>query len=115
MTTNPSPHPALIDTYFALAGGPDIEAYVALFASDTVVHDDGTTRRGLDEVRDWREEVPSVAYRVESVTPAPGADAGPGAWTARTEISGDFPGSPVTLDFAFELESGLIRRLTITP
>lgn len=101
----------LIETYFDLAGGNDIEAYVALFATDTVVHDDGTTRHGLDEVRAWRQEVPCVDYRVESVSPGPGS----GAWTARTEISGDFPGSPVTLDFAFEIAGGLIQRLDIAP
>jgi hypothetical protein len=32
-----------------------------------------------------------------------------------TKLSGDFPGSPVTLDFVFQLEDGKISSLEIQP
>lgn len=101
----------IIRRYFDLAvqADADADAYLAQFVADAVVEDDGHTRRGVDEIRTWRSEVPSVRYDVHSITPAgSGHD-------AIAEISGEFPGSPVDLRFHFELDgTGLIRELSIT-
>ncbi len=59
----------LIDTYFARAAAPDHETYLALLADDVVVEDEGRERHGIDAVREWRAEVPSVTYTVRGVTP----------------------------------------------
>lgn len=100
---------ALIARYFELAPSDDLEAYVSLFAADAVVEDDGRTHIGVDAVRAWHADVPSVTYSVVDVTHV-------GHPVATAEIAGDFPGSPVTLRFAFvEVQDGLIRRLTIAP
>jgi hypothetical protein len=96
--------------YFAAAVDPDRERYLGLFDADVVVRDDGRTHRGIAEVRAWRSEVAPVAYDVETVT---GTAA---AFQAVASISGDFPGSPVTLQFAFELNpQGRITSLVIEP
>ena len=96
--------------YFAAAVDPDRERYVALFADEAVVHDDGRTYHGLDEVRGWRGEVPPVRYDVRGVTGERRA------CTAVAEVSGDFPGSPVELRFTFERdERGKITVLDIAP
>ena len=87
-----------------------LDAYVALFAPDAVVHDDGRTHRGLDEIRAWRSDVPDVTYALQDVETT-----GAGR-LATAEIAGDFPGSPVTLGFAFEYDAaGRIAVLTIAP
>ncbi len=57
----------LISRYFDLATSPDREQWFALFADEVVVEDDGRTRRGIEEVRAWRAEVPSVTYDVTDV------------------------------------------------
>ncbi|MDG9688616.1 nuclear transport factor 2 family protein [Streptomyces sp. DH17] len=99
-----------VEEYFAAATGPDRERYFALFEDDVVVHDDGRGLRGLAEVRRWREETPDVHYGVREVTGTPTV------LEAVAEVSGDFPGSPVTLRFAFERDAqGKITELTITP
>jgi hypothetical protein len=100
MTTN-----ELIDRYFALApaGG---EPYFALFADDVVVEDEDKERHGIAAVREWRGEVVPVTYMVRSVA----------GTVAVAEISGDFPGSPVDLRFAFAFDGdGRITALAIRP
>jgi hypothetical protein len=81
--------------YFELATDPDTEAYFAQFIADAVVEDEGKERHGIAEIRAWRTEIPRVRYDVRQV------ERGADGTTARAEISGDFPGSPVTLTFHF--------------
>lgn len=98
----------LIDNYFELATDPDLEAYFAQFTPDALVEDEGHERRGIDEIRQWRTEVPPVTYSIVN------AHGGGGDVTA--SISGDFPGSPVELHFHFEFaEDGRIAVLRIRP
>jgi hypothetical protein len=99
----------LVSRYFVLAADADLEAYHAQFADDAVVEDEGRLHRGIGEIRAWRTSVPPVTYDVRSVEPT---DDGHRALAA---ISGDFPGSPVTLAFTFTAAEGRIRTLTIRP
>ncbi|KQW45100.1 hypothetical protein ASC77_20185 [Nocardioides sp. Root1257] len=100
-----------IERYFVLAAQPDVEAYVAQFAPEVVVEDDGRTHVGVDAVRAWRRSVPGVRYDVRQV-----ADTDAGTHVATVEISGDFPGSPVLLGFVFGFDDEeRISRLVIAP
>jgi SnoaL-like protein len=99
----------LIHRYFTLAAGPDREAYLAQFADDALIEDEGRERTGIEAIREWRGEVPPVTYAVRAVEPnGPGHD-------AHVDIAGDFPGSPVRLTFHFEFAGGRITLLTIRP
>lgn len=115
MTTNGTTNGTTdrIHRYFDLSvptSPADLDAYVALFAPDCVVHDDGHTHHGRDAVRAWRSDVPDVTYELAAVEPD-GARR-----VATAEIAGDFPGSPVVLRFAFTYDAaGLIAVLTIAP
>ncbi|MFE5398730.1 nuclear transport factor 2 family protein [Streptomyces sp. NPDC056568] len=101
---------AFVEEYVAAATGPDREHHVALFHDDATVHDDGRSLRGLAEVRRWREGTPNVDYDLLEVAGTPAA------CRAVAQVCGDFPGSPVTLRFAFERDArGKITVLTITP
>ncbi|NMO88553.1 nuclear transport factor 2 family protein [Actinomycetospora sp. TBRC 11914] len=99
----------LVTRYFVLAAAEDLEAYFAQFADDAVVEDEGHVHRGIGAVRAWRTSVPPVTYDVRDVEPT--AD----GHRALVVISGDFPGSPVTLAFAFGHDGERIRTLTIRP
>lgn len=86
---------SVINRYFQLAPLSDTDAYFAQFAADAVVEDEGHEHHGVDAIRAWRSEVPAVSYEVRGIR---GAD---GEHIARASIAGDFPGSPVELDFHF--------------
>jgi hypothetical protein len=47
--------PDVINRYFEADGRQDNDAIVELFTHDPVVVDEGKTRRGLDDIRAWRE------------------------------------------------------------
>lgn len=100
----------LIERYFALAVRPDRDAYLAQFAEEAVVEDEGRERRGIAAIRAWRGEVPPVTYAVRKIEPDDDGH------VAHAEISGDFPGSPVVLRFRFEFAAdGHITALSIRP
>jgi hypothetical protein len=84
-------HTDTIARYFEISDARDVDAYVGLFAPDAVVHDDGHTHVGLDEIRAWRSNTIPVRSDVLDVSDT----------TARVRITGDFPGSPVVLGFRF--------------
>ncbi|WP_103564322.1 nuclear transport factor 2 family protein [Actinomadura rubteroloni] len=99
----------LIDDYFHRATDPDLERYFAQFAAGALVEDEGVEHRGIDAIRGWRRGVPPVRYEVLDVVT--GED---GITTARADISGEFPGSPVTLTFRFAFDvDRRIESLTI--
>lgn len=98
-----------IERYFVLAADPNLEAYFTQFADDVVVEDEGHLHHGIDSIRAWRTSVPPVTYDVRSIEPVDGGH------RALALISGDFPGSPVTLAVVFTVEDARIRALTIRP
>ncbi|HEV3134662.1 MAG TPA: nuclear transport factor 2 family protein [Acidimicrobiia bacterium] len=87
---------AEVTRYFDLASQADTGSYFAQFTEDATVEDEGVRRRGIDDIRTWRTEVPRVAYTVHDIV---AADSG---HDAHVDIAGDFPGSPVRLTFHFE-------------
>jgi hypothetical protein len=99
----------VIDRYFVRAADPDLDAYFAQFAADAVVEDEGNLYEGIDAIRAWRTTVPPVSYHLRRV------EATERGRRAVAEIRGDFPGSPVTLGFAFVVDGATIRELTIRP
>ena len=105
-----TPSDVLVRAYFDRAASADLEAYFDLFSSEAQVEDEGREYHGIAEIRAWRTSVPDVSYDVVELSD----DAG--ITTARTRISGDFPGIPVMLTFRLTPDSsGLIRQLTIRP
>jgi hypothetical protein len=99
---------SVINRYFELAPLSDTDAYFALFHPDATVEDEGREYHGLDAIRGWRREVPTVSYEVRDIR------SDDGSHVARTLIAGDFPGSPVELDFHFTFAAGgLIESLRI--
>ena len=88
----------------------DADALAECFAPDATVRDEGRTRAGLTEIAAWRRETTEKYHH--TVEPLAVAERG-GKIIVATKISGDFPGSPVTLDFVFRLENGKISSLEV--
>jgi hypothetical protein len=98
----------LVARYFELAPRVDAEPYFAQFAHDAIAEDEGATHYGIEAIRAWRATVPPVTYTVRDVQSVGDEH------IARAEITGEFPGSPVTLAFGFTFaDDGRIRTLAI--
>jgi hypothetical protein len=102
------PHP--IDVYVQLENSGDVAALGGCFASNAVVRDEGRSYEGLASIKHWKAET----KRKYNHTVAPLAIAQRDGMTILTaRLTGNFPGSPVTLQFCFVLEDGKIASLEI--
>ena len=109
MPTTKLPQP--VATYIAAANAQDIRAAAACFTERVVVHDEKQDRQGIAAIRKWAEEV-SEKYR-PSVEVLEVAQLG-GTTVLAGRVSGDFPGSPIQLRYAFTLDGEKIERLEIS-
>lgn len=102
--------PLPIAAYMAAKARLDPDAMLIPFANDAVVLDERRTHRGRAAIREWIMQAAIAAKAIPTVR-AMAIDGGDHIVTA--EISGDFPGSPVMLDFRFTLVDEHIARLEI--
>jgi hypothetical protein len=100
-----------IAAYIAAANAQDIDAVTGCFAANAVVHDEKQDRRGIEAIREWAEEV-SRKYRPVVEVLSAAKTVGP-TILLRGRVSGNFPGSPVELRYAFDLKGEKIERLEI--
>jgi hypothetical protein len=103
--------PKPIADYFT-ADRADGEAVVRCFVEHAVVTDERKTYAGRDAIRRWKTEA-SAKYSYASEPLAVTCDGDRAIVTSR--ITGNFPGSPIDLRYAFVLEGDAIARLEIMP
>jgi hypothetical protein len=102
--------PLPIDLYVKADEAGDVEAFSQCFASDATVRDEGQVHEGLAAIKEWAAAAKrKYDHRVEPLKVA--ERGGKTVLTAR--LTGNFPGSPVTVDFGFLLEGGKIASLEI--
>ena len=102
--------PRPVAEYFSATSAHDVAAMSAPFAKDAVVKDEGREHRGLEAIREWmRETIRKYDFRVEPIDVSE-ADGG-AVVTGR--VSGDFPGSPITLRYRFAFDGQRISRMEI--
>ncbi|WP_134090274.1 nuclear transport factor 2 family protein [Olivibacter sp. XZL3] len=89
----------------------DSTAYANCFREAAHVVDEGKTYAGRTAIKNWIEkankEYKIVMKPIDFTTAAQNH-------ILSAEISGKFPGSPITLKYHLELEEGLIKSLKIT-
>ena len=102
--------PSPVAAFFAADAARDAEALAASFAPDGAVKDEGATHVGRDAIRAWWQGAYDQ-YRFRN-QPLDAAEDG-GRLLVRARVTGDFPGAPATLRFAFETGEEGIRRLEI--
>jgi SnoaL-like domain len=101
--------PEPIADYFA-ADARDGAAVASCFSADAVVVDEKQTYTGRDAIAQWKAEA-SRKYDYVSEPVAIENAAGRIVVTAR--LTGNFPGSPIDLRYAFTLAGNIITRLEI--
>jgi hypothetical protein len=103
--------PEPIAAYFD-ADKRDAEAVARCFTKRAVVKDEGQTQIGVAAIKAWK----SAASAKYTYTTEPLAvDEKDGGYVVTSRLTGNFPGSPVNLRFAFRVERGKIASLEIAP
>jgi ketosteroid isomerase-like protein len=100
--------PKPVAEYFAADHTGDAHALARCFADDSVVHDEGGTFRGTEEIRDWSAAARKKYHHTVEPLSVVQRD---GATIVAGRVAGDFPGSPVTLDHVFRLDGDKIASL----
>lgn len=104
--------PAPILAYIDADRRSDGAALVAAFAPDAVVRDEGGAHAGRDAIDAWWHAAKAKYQHMIEPLELSETD---GVAKVRAKVSGQFPGSPATLVFAFRIESGRIAGLEIAP
>lgn len=102
--------PQPLADYFAAKNRHDVDRMLVAFASDAKVRDEGETHQGSAAIRDWMEAT-TRKYRV--TVEVADATANSDTWRIAGIVSGNFPGSPATLHYAFTMADNRITRLEI--
>ncbi len=111
MTTNKIMNlPATLARYVEASNTGDTAATVELFSESAVVLDDGAELGGREAIQAWVEE--STRKYQAQLVPLALQESGDHL-VLRGQVSGNFPGSPIELDFDFVLSEDKITRLAI--
>jgi hypothetical protein len=102
--------PKPIELFISSENTHDTDAVANCFAPDATVIDEGRIRKGLNDIAAWRRETEAKYHH--TVTPVAVANRS-GKTVVTTEMAGDFPGSPITVDFVFRLKGDRIASLEI--
>lgn len=102
--------PRVVQEYFAADSRNDADALLNTFSAEAVVEDEHTRHRGYVAIRKWwmaaKEASHFVAEPLESAVDGDNV-------SVRARVTGQFPGSPVTLTHTFTVEGEKIVRLEI--
>ena len=102
--------PSPIELYVQIENSGDVGKLAECFAPDATVRDEGRTYEGLAAIRKWKAET-KKKYN-HSVAPLEVAERA-GKTVLKARLTGNFPGSPVTLEFSFVLKDAMIASLEI--
>jgi hypothetical protein len=102
--------PPVISRYIEASNAHDVEAIVDCFADDAVVRDENATRHGKIDIGCWATEtIQKYKFQFKLLR----ADVRGAETILSVEVSGSFPGSPVTLDCHFTIANDKIQSLII--
>ena len=81
------------------------------FADDAVVHDEAKIYNGRKEIQEWNEET-TKKYSAKLFPENYTGDAAQGI--LQVDVSGSFPGSPISLTYNMTFENNKIKTLAIS-
>lgn len=99
-----------IETYVNSANAGDAEAGSSCFTEKATVVDEGETLVGREKIREWINKTRKKYNHKTKPLTFKETD-GHAIMTA--EVTGTFPGSPITLTYSFKIENGLIADLRV--
>jgi hypothetical protein len=102
--------PKPIAAFFDAKNGQNADVLAHYFADDAVVRDEGRTMVGLPAIEEWKAETKRKYQHTIEPLSSMQAD---GETVVTGRVTGDFPGRPFELRFAFRVEAGRIASLEI--
>ena len=102
--------PKPIALYIAAENSGDIQALAKCFAERAMVRDENQTIEGLDAIKKWKAETKKkYQHTIEPLTCTQEDD----KTIVTNRLTGNFPGSPIELEFVFTLDRDKIVLLEI--
>jgi len=102
--------PAPIAIYIAAENQDDTEILSQCFAEHAVVRDESKTFEGLAAIKQWKAETQKKYQHTIEPLASVQKD---GKTIVTNRLTGNFPGSPIELEFVFTLDGGKIISLEI--
>lgn len=102
--------PEVIASYVEAYNSRDEKAALASFSDSAVVQDEGKDHRGRKAIGAWMDE--TIAKYQPQLAPGR-VEVGNAETVVAMTVSGNFPGSPVTLAFHFTMEKSRISGLNV--
>lgn len=102
--------PPIIQKYGEASNAHDVTSILACFTEDATVRDESETRRGKSEIERWLTT--TIEKYNFQLRPLSSQERGIET-VVSVEVSGTFPGSPISLDYHFTIANGKIASLTI--
>lgn len=102
--------PEVVSAYFDADQANDVDALNHIFSESAIVEDDGSLYKGIVEIRTWlltMKEKYQYSLEIIEVSNTDHIS------TVLTQGSGNFPNSPVKLNFQFTLENDKVVKLRI--
>lgn len=102
--------PVPVAIYFAAENQGHTEIVAQCFAPNAVVRDEGKTIEGLAAIKQWEAE---TRKKYEHTVEPLGFAQKDGKAVVTNRVTGNFPGSPIELEFVFTLDGDKIAALEI--
>jgi hypothetical protein len=102
--------PPIIENYINANNAHDVKSILACFIDDAVVRDENETHRGKIDIERWlRTTIEKYKFQFKPL----GLEARDHETVVAVQVSGTFPGSPITLDYHFTQTNDEIASLII--
>jgi hypothetical protein len=102
--------PPITQKYIDASNAHDVESILACFNEDAVVRDENATHRGKIDIERWL--VTTIEKYKFQFKPL-GSQERDNETVVSVQVSGTFPGSPISLDYHFAIAGDKIGYLTI--
>jgi len=102
--------PPAIERYIQIENSGALEAVPECFLADAIVRDEGQTYEGVAAIENWMAT--TKRKYGHTIAPLEVADR-EGQTILKVRLAGNFPGSPITVNFSFVLAGGKICSLKI--
>ena len=102
--------PKPIALYISAENSGDVNLFDQCFADEAIVRDENETHAGSTAIKKWKAETKTKYQHI--VDPLRIAERD-GKFIVTNRLTGNFPGSPIELDFVFTIQGAKIISLEI--